>query len=102
MTLILRELGEPARGRWSNGMVGSASVSRLLQMAAEKMRADPAVLGGEVAYYEDLAVERRRDAGALTTFYSGKGPRPRTEASLGREVAPTVTDENAKLSPEAL
>ena len=45
---------------WSyTGMVGTASVGRLLEIALAKMRADPAILGGDAAFYARLAQATR-------------------------------------------
>ena len=45
------------REQWSyTGMVGTASVGRLLEIALAKMDADPEILGGDTAFYERLAV----------------------------------------------
>lgn len=59
------------------GMVGTASVSRLLEIAVETMTADPAILSGDQAYYEQLAAENRLLSEAWTAYYAGKGPQPR-------------------------
>ena len=60
-----------------SGMVGRASPARLLELAAEKLRANPPALSGDRAYYERLGDEHRREAEARTAFYAGKGPQPR-------------------------
>jgi hypothetical protein len=60
------------------GMVGRASISRLLEIAGEKMRAEGAVLRGDAGFYEELAVEQSRLAKEWTAYYSRQGPRPRT------------------------
>jgi hypothetical protein len=58
------------------GMVGTASVSRLFEIAAEKMAADPAILSGDEAFYAELATENRRLSEAWTASYTRKGPQP--------------------------
>jgi hypothetical protein len=58
------------------GMVGAASVSRLLEIAVEQMNADPAILSGDQAFYGELAAENRRLSEAWTAYYAGKGPQP--------------------------
>jgi hypothetical protein len=60
------------------GMVGRATVSRLLQMAGEQMRAEAPVLLGDAAYYATLSAEQNRSAQEWTAYYSGRGPRPRS------------------------
>jgi hypothetical protein len=65
------------RWRWT-GMVGRASADRLVEIAVEHLRSDPAILSGDTAYYLTLADEQRALAKAWTEFYSRKGPRPRT------------------------
>lgn len=60
------------------GMVGKASVSRLLEIALAEMRADPAILCGDPEFYDALAQEKRASAHAWTEFYAGHGPRPVT------------------------
>ena len=66
--------------RWQGwayeGMVGTASVGRLLELALEKMRADPAVLRGERALFVGLQERAVAEAGAWTAYCAGKGPRP--------------------------
>lgn len=58
------------------GMVGRASVDRLLEIALEQMRANPAILSGDQAYYVGIGIERRQRAKAWTAYYEGKGPQP--------------------------
>jgi hypothetical protein len=63
---------------WSySGMVGRASIVRLLELALEQMVSDPRILVGNGAFYEQLASERKAEAEAFTTYAEGKGPRPR-------------------------
>ncbi len=65
--------------RWTYvGMVGNASTARLLEIAVEKMTADPAILTGDPAFYDRLAAESHRLSDAWTAYYSRKGPRPTT------------------------
>ena len=58
------------------GMVGSASVARVLEIGIEQMTSDPAILTGEPGFYDQLAAENRRLSEVWTAYYSGKGPRP--------------------------
>lgn len=76
--IFMLELGEPSEGWNYSGMVGRASIARLLQLSAESMTMDPAVLGGDVGYYTALAAERRRLSREWTAYYARKGPRPVT------------------------
>ncbi len=63
---------------WSySGMVGRASVKRLLELAVEKMVSDPRILRGDAVFYEELAEERRAEAEAFTAYAEGTGPRPK-------------------------
>jgi hypothetical protein len=57
-------------------MVGTASVSRLLSIAGERMTADPAILSGDASFYERLGAENRRLSNAWTAYYAGRGPQP--------------------------
>lgn len=59
-----------------SGMVGRASVERLLEIALEQMLADPRILEADAGFYERLAAERRLDAEAWTAYYGGEAPRP--------------------------
>jgi len=64
---------------WSyTGMVGKATVGRLLEIALVEMRADPAILSGDPEFYDALATEKRASAHAWTEFYAVTGPRPVT------------------------
>jgi hypothetical protein len=68
---------------WSyEGMVGAASVGRLLELALEEMRADPAVLQGDRALFVALQERAVADAEAWTANYAGKGSRPGRRAPL--------------------
>src|SRR5450755_4940053 len=50
--------GQRDTGMWSyNGMVGKASVGRLLELAGEAIRAEPSVLQADTTFYDNLAVE---------------------------------------------
>jgi hypothetical protein len=63
--------------RWSySGMVGTASVDRLLEIALAKMQAEPAVLDGEPEFYERLGRENEATSHEWTEYYAGRGPRP--------------------------
>jgi hypothetical protein len=68
---------------WSyEGMVGAASVGRLLELALEDMRADPAVLQGDRALFVALQERAVADAEAWAANYAGKGSRPGRRAPL--------------------
>lgn len=67
----------PRQWAWS-GMVGRASVARLLELALEQLRADPAILGGDPAFYDGLATANKHASTAYTTWAGGNGPRPST------------------------
>ena len=60
-----------------SGMVGRASPTRLLELAAEKLRVNKEALAGDESYYHRLGEEARRESEAWTAYYSGKGPQPR-------------------------
>jgi hypothetical protein len=65
-------------GTWSHlGMVGRADVDRLIELAAEQLVAEPAVLQADDSFFDALVVEQRRIAKEWTAYYSGDGPRPR-------------------------
>jgi hypothetical protein len=71
--------GHRESGMWSYvGMVGKATVPRLLEIAGERMRADDQVLLGNATFYEHLAADQKKAAEEWTAYYSRKGPRPRT------------------------
>jgi hypothetical protein len=59
-----------------SGMVGRASVARLLEIALTEMRSDPAILRGDASYYARLAEENQASRKAWTAYYAGQGPRP--------------------------
>jgi hypothetical protein len=70
-------------GVWEyTGMVGRASVPRLLEIAGERMQADTRVLLGDRAYYDQLAADQKRKAEEWTAYYSGSGPRPARQEPL--------------------
>lgn len=63
--------------RWSYaGMVGTASVGRLLELALIAMRSEPAILNGDPDFYERLGRENEVSSQAWTDYYAGRGPRP--------------------------
>jgi hypothetical protein len=69
--------GTDQHNGWSyTGMVGRADVGRLLDIALGEMRADPAILAGDVAYYEAMARDKAATAQAWTEYYARRGPRP--------------------------
>jgi hypothetical protein len=70
------ESDDPHQVWTCTGMVGRASVSRLLEIAGEQMIANPDVLRGDQVFYEQLGAEKRRLSEAWTAFYAGKGPQP--------------------------
>lgn len=48
---------------WSyTGMVGRADVGRLLQIALGELRANPAILAGDAAFYAEVAREKKATA----------------------------------------
>jgi hypothetical protein len=62
---------------WSyTGIVGRASVGRLLEIALARMREEPAILRGDADFYEELAITKKAKAHALAEYYAGRGPRP--------------------------
>lgn len=66
-------------GMWSySGFVRRATVPRLLEIAADRMRDQEQVLSGDTAYYDELASEQQSTAEQWTAYYSRKGPRPDT------------------------
>lgn len=78
VSLFLRDLGQPEEGWTYTGMVGNASVSRLVQLAVERLQGEPAVLAGDRAFYEELAARKRQASQEWTAHYSRKGSRPKT------------------------
>ena len=65
--------------RWTwSGMVGRASLTRVLEIAMERLQADEAVLRGDSTYFDQLAMENKRISEEWTAYYAGKGPRPQT------------------------
>ena len=69
----------PTAGVWTyTGMVGRASVKRLLERAADALLGEPTVLIGDPAYFDALASAQAAESAAWTAYYSRKGPRPRT------------------------
>jgi hypothetical protein len=65
-----------------SGMVGTASVERLLELASEAMRAEPTVLRADARFYDKLAVEQAKESAERTKCYSGRGRRPRRSFKL--------------------
>lgn len=63
-------------GRSYTGIVGRASVGRLLEIALAKMREEPEILRGDAEFYEALAAKNKARASAMTEYYAGRGPRP--------------------------
>ena len=76
---VSRAGNEDVHARWTYcGLIGKASVARLLEIAGENMRLDEAIAQGDADFYERLAVENRRLSKEWTAYYSRKGPRPRS------------------------
>ncbi len=69
---------EPRYGWSYTGMVGRASVGRLLEIALAEMRAEPAILNGDPGFYATVARDKKATAKAWTDYYAGQGPRPGT------------------------
>lgn len=59
------------------GMVGTASLARLLHLALDEMKSDPRVLAADAAFYSDLAEQRHSDAREYNVRAQGSGPRRR-------------------------
>jgi hypothetical protein len=57
-------------------MVGRASLIRVLQLAAEDLRASEQALRGEQSFFRQLGEVQEREAEAWTAFYAGEGPQP--------------------------
>jgi len=73
----VRPRGRDWPNRWSyTGMVGTASVGRLLELALAEMRTKPAILNGDPDFYERLGAENDASAHSWTEYYAGRGPRP--------------------------
>lgn len=69
----------PTAGVWTfTGIVGRASVTRLLELAAEELVAEPKVLSGDPAYFDALASAQADESAQWTAYYSRRGPRPKT------------------------
>jgi hypothetical protein len=76
--LIFRLGHESPTEAWRySGMVGRASMPRLLVIARERLLSEESVLTGDPSFYEHLAREQRRESAEWTAYYSGKGPHPR-------------------------
>ena len=64
--------GVEQRLGWTySGIVGRASVERLVEIAHDKMLEDPRVLSGDAAYFAELAEERRRQQAEYNARVSG-------------------------------
>lgn len=73
---------EPWQGWTYTGMVGTASVAGLLDLALESMEADPRILRGDAAFYSTLSDRATADAEAWTAYYARRGPRPGRDRPL--------------------
>lgn len=63
--------------RWSYmGMVGTASVGRLLQLALAEMESEPAILSGDPDFFERLGKENEASSHKWNEYDAGRGPRP--------------------------
>lgn len=74
--------GDDHSGWAYTGMVGTASASRLLELALEQMRHEPSILRGDRTFYEALARQRAAEARALNELYAGRGQDPRPNRVL--------------------
>lgn len=79
---VCRHDQEPWQGWSYAGMVGTSSVARLLELALERVQAEPAVLRGDTAFYQALGERATADAEAWTAYYAGRGPRPARDRPL--------------------
>jgi hypothetical protein len=69
--------GDAHYGEWTySGMTGRATRARLLELAVERLKAEPAVLSGDPEFYDQLARDQHRQAVEWTAYYARKGPRP--------------------------
>jgi hypothetical protein len=75
VSVALRD-SEDWMGWQYTGMVGRASVERLLELALDQMQGDPRILAGDAVFFEHVATERRAKSEAWAAFASGHGPRP--------------------------
>lgn len=77
---FIAEVHPHGRESWQGwtyaGMVGTASLPRLLELALQEMHADPMVLSGGPEFYDALAERAQADAEQWTAYHSGTGPRP--------------------------
>lgn len=73
---------EPWQGWKYMGMVGTASVARLLELALHDMKGDPRILQGDTAFYEALSNRATSHAEAWRAYYEGRGPRPKRDQPL--------------------
>jgi hypothetical protein len=73
---VFRTGSERLHGWSYTGIVGRASVRRLLEIALAQMREEAAILRGDAEFYEALAAKKKARAEALTEYYAGRRPRP--------------------------
>lgn len=65
--------------KWTcTGLVGGASLERLLEIAAQRLRDEPAVLSGDAEFFDRLSADQRRAGEQWTAYCAGTGPRPQT------------------------
>ena len=68
--------GDARYGQWTySGAVGRATRARLLQLAGERLREEPAVLNGDPDFFDRLGREQKLKAEQWTAYYSREGPR---------------------------
>jgi hypothetical protein len=79
---VCRHEQESWQGWAYAGMVGRASVARLLELALEEMQADPAILRGDTAFYQALSERATADAEEWTLYAAKRGPRPGRDRPL--------------------
>jgi hypothetical protein len=58
------------------GIVGRASVGRLLEIALAQMLSEPTILTGDADFYNALDDEKQLQAHEMNEYLAGRGPRP--------------------------
>ena len=79
---VCRHDQESWQGWTYAGMVGNASVARILELALDEMQADPRILRGDAAFYKAMGDRTSDDAEAWTAYYARRGPRPSRDQPL--------------------